>query len=83
MRITRLTPEQAENVGHAMTRAMAFVRQIVDAFREMARQAVRALSAVADMVRRQAAHPAVVSAGQRPAWMSPYGPPQRGRHRRP
>ncbi|MCX4609477.1 hypothetical protein [Streptomyces mirabilis] len=83
MRITRLTPEQAENVGRAMARAMAFVRQIVDAFREMARQAVCTLAALADFARRQTAHPAVASAGQRPAWMSPYGPPQRGRHRRP
>jgi hypothetical protein len=82
MRITRLTPEQAATVGEALARAMRFVRQIVDAFREMARQAVRALSAVVDVARRQVAHPAVASAWQRPAWMSPYGPPSGGRHRR-
>ncbi|MFF3654973.1 hypothetical protein [Streptomyces olivochromogenes] len=83
MRITRLTPEQAENVGRAVARAMAFVRQIVDAFREMARRAVRSLVALTDFAHRQAAHPAVTVTAQRPAWTSPYGPPQRGRRHRP
>ncbi|MYR58327.1 hypothetical protein GTY54_19510 [Streptomyces sp. SID625] len=83
MHTTRLTPEQAQELGGAVARAMRWMRQLVDAFRSLARQAARVLKALTDFVRRQEAADPLGSATRqrRPAWMSPYGPPT-GRHRR-
>ncbi|MFF0092760.1 hypothetical protein ACFYSF_22745 [Streptomyces canus] len=83
MKDLRLTPEQAAALGRQLARAADLFRQFVDAFRSMAREAARTLSALTDFVRRQqAAGPLGAATNQRrPAWMSPYGPPT-GRHRR-
>ncbi|MEU6595064.1 hypothetical protein ABZ923_38705 [Streptomyces sp. NPDC046881] len=82
MKLFRLTPEQAEALGRHMARAADMWRQLVEAFRQMARQLTRTVAAVAEFVQRQqAAGPlGAASAQRRPAWMSPYGPAT-GRHR--
>ncbi|MDQ1018823.1 hypothetical protein [Streptomyces afghaniensis] len=82
MKLLRLTPEQTEALGRYLARAADVWRQLVEAFRAMARQLTRTVAAVAEFVQRQqAADPLGVATTQRrPAWMSPYGPP--GRHRR-
>lgn len=84
MKIFRLTPEQAAAVSQHLERARAWFRQLCDAFRAMARQIARAAVAVAEFLRRQQAPEplGVATTPRRPAWQSPYGPPQRGRHHR-
>ncbi|MGV9913416.1 hypothetical protein [Streptomyces tendae] len=77
----QFTPEQTEALRRHLERAAAMWRQLAEAFREIARGLARTAMAVADFVQRQAVSPAA-GGTRRPAWMSPYGPPPRGRHRR-
>ncbi|MFI2434722.1 hypothetical protein [Streptomyces sp. NPDC018693] len=83
MKLFRLTREQTEALGRHLARAADMWRQLLEAFRALARQLTRTVTAVAEFVRRQqAADPlGPATAQRRPAWMSPYGPPT-GRHRR-
>ncbi|MFF5968182.1 hypothetical protein ACFY64_31565 [Streptomyces collinus] len=80
MPLLELTPEQTEALRQHLERAADMWRRMLDAFRAMARQLVRAATAMAEFVQSHQSAPAR-AAGDRPAWMSPYGPPT-GRHRR-
>ncbi|MFD7957008.1 hypothetical protein ACFV4X_26385 [Streptomyces ardesiacus] len=82
MPLLEFTPEQAEALRKHMERAAAMWRRLAEVFREIARGLARTAMAVADFVQRQQTAPPAAGANPRPAWMSPYGPPQRGRHRR-
>lgn len=81
MPLLQFTPEQTEALRRHLERAAAMWRQLAEVFREIACGLARTAMAVADFVQRQSVSPAA-GANRRPAWMSPYGPPPRGRHRR-
>ncbi|PWI16040.1 hypothetical protein DI272_19100 [Streptomyces sp. Act143] len=79
MKLFRLSPEQAVAVTEHLERARAWFSRLLDTFRAMARRLARTALAVADAFRRMntAAPAGAANARQRPAWMSPYGPPAR------
>ncbi|MFD3614449.1 hypothetical protein ACFWWT_04200 [Streptomyces sp. NPDC058676] len=74
MRITRLTPEQAQAVGQQLARIGAIFRRIVDALLEFARRLAQDLKPLARFAEQL--RPALTRR-DRPAWVSPYGPPPR------
>ncbi|EMF31119.1 hypothetical protein H114_00782 [Streptomyces gancidicus BKS 13-15] len=92
LRLLRLTPEAQQALRDHMARAAEVWRQLVDAFRQMARAVTAAVRPLVEFLRRNGytappsdrrrARPrtAVTWRADRPAWASPYGPAPR-RHR--
>ncbi len=91
LRLLRLTPEMEQALRDHMARAAQMWRQLVDAFRQMARAVTAAVRPVVEFLRRNGytAPPgrpghrrtrAPFQPADRPAWASPYGPAPR-RHR--
>ncbi|MGW4823984.1 hypothetical protein ACWEP4_34830 [Streptomyces sp. NPDC004227] len=62
-----------------MARARGYFRAIVDHFRAMARALTETSRRLGEHLRRLSVTPAAAAGRPRPAWMSPYGPPPRGR----
>lgn len=71
MRITRLTPEQAEAAGRALARVLDWFRKFREQLHAVALRILESLRSTARLVERL--RPALVRA-DRPAWQSPYGP---------
>lgn len=69
-----LTPEQAEELGKTLRDVTAAWRRILAALAPVVREACRAV-ALASEAHQRARIP------DRPAWQSPYGPPQKGARR--
>ncbi|MFI1957019.1 hypothetical protein ACH46L_03760 [Streptomyces althioticus] len=91
LRLLRLTPEVEQALRDHMARSAQVWRQLVDAFRQMARAVTAAIRPVVEFLRRNGytAPPtgrpgrrprAPFQPADRPAWASPYGPAPR-RHR--
>lgn len=81
MQITRLTPDQARTLGEHFARAATYVRQVMDALRQLAVAAARALRQAAEaFAGAHSSRPVADTARMvavRPAWQSPYGPAPR------
>lgn len=84
LRLLRLTPEMQQALRDHMARAAQVWRQLVDAFRQMARTVTAAVRPLAEFLRRNGptAPPgrrprAPFQPVDRPAWASPYGPAPR------
>ncbi|MFJ3249143.1 hypothetical protein [Streptomyces sp. NPDC086782] len=78
MQITKLTPDEARAVSEMVARACGYFRAIVDQFRAMARDLIETVRHLGEYLRRLGITPAAAGPS-RPAWVSPYGPPQRRR----
>lgn len=80
MTIRRLAPEQARQLGAAAGAALERLREqlrpVVEAVRAFARHVLEALRRMRRVVEQGRAAGTLPG---RPAWQSPYGPPQRRR----